>query len=106
MTASDECRIPRVPFSAVLGKYVARSFLQPPERESLRNHVEFRASNVVLMFIASEVVFLCALRHEANTIYSRHPEWFLALGVFGFLCATWQSIITRRIDWYVQNPPQ
>src|SRR5574341_1463693 len=89
-----------------LGKYVARSFLQPAEREPLRNHVEFRASNVVLMYIASEVVFLCALRHEPDTIYSRHPELFGSLGVIGFLCATWQSIITRRIDWYAQNPPE
>ena len=88
-----------------LGRYVARSFSQPPERDALRGHVALRASSVVLMYIAAEVLIVFRIRPEAGTLYDRHGREFLVIGGVAFLFAVWQSIVTRRIDWYVQNQP-
>jgi len=88
-----------------LGRYVARSFSQPQERDALRGHVALRASNVVLMYVAAEVLIVFSIRPEADTLYNRHGRAFFVIGVLGFVFAIWQSIVTRRIDWYVQNQP-
>ena len=81
-----------------LGAYVAKSLSAATIPERARQHVAFRASSVLLLYIIAEVGALFAIWHEPNTFFSRHPTAVAMASLLTFAVGVWQNIITRRID--------
>ena len=90
-------------FHEDLGKYVADSLCTPTIPSNARQHVSFRASSVLLLYIVAEIGLLARVSHEANTLFERHPRVTLWGSVLILLVAVWQDAITRRIDCHVIN---
>jgi hypothetical protein len=84
-----------------LGKYVAHSLCNSTVPPSVRQHVAFRASSVLLLYIVAEIGLLATFSHEPKTLFERHPQLTPFGSVLIFLVAFWQDAITRRIDYYV-----
>ncbi len=84
-----------------LGKYAADSLCTPTIPSHARQHVNFRASSVLLLYTVAEIGGLAWFSHESDTLFGRHPQLTLIGSVLIFLAAFWQDAITRRIDYYV-----
>jgi hypothetical protein len=78
-------------YADVLGKYVVKSLRTIPANDPVRHHLELRTAGMHLMYIASEVSI-------AFTFFNR------GVGILGFIITIWQNWITRRIDWYSNEP--
>jgi hypothetical protein len=101
--------VPRNPvapdFFDDLGEYTYRSLHTSPTSERARQHVEFRASSALLLLTLGEVLLLFGWRHACNSIFSGHGRCMVFGSSIPLAVGLWQMIITRRIDFYVVNPP-
>ncbi len=79
------------------------SFFSASAPEDVREHLRFRTSSVVLMYISSEVALLAVLLAEETSIVAGKPRWLLLTGVLIFVGAVWQNYLTRRIELRVAN---
>jgi hypothetical protein len=84
-----------------LGQYVARSVSTPGISKAAQQHVKFRASSVLLLYIVGETGFVFWRWHEQNTIFARHSGPIFWASVAIFCAGIWQDAITRNIDYCV-----
>jgi hypothetical protein len=89
-----------------LGKFVYDSLIQNTS-QSARQHVEFRASTVLLILTVGEVLLTFGLLHDSQSILTReglwgwrYGTWMVIAGPISLAIGGWQMVITRRIDFY------
>jgi len=84
-----------------LGKYVAKSqcILEIPPQA--RQHVAFRASSVLLLYIAAEIGLLFSLWNEAGSLFAQYKLGIIIGSIVLFIAGIWQQIITRYIDDHI-----
>jgi hypothetical protein len=84
-------------FHSDLAHYVRRSlFAKIPGLA--RQHIIFRSSSVLLLYVAAEVLLVCRWCHESDTIFARHPCATVGAAILIFAGGVWQHAITRHID--------
>jgi hypothetical protein len=88
-----------------LGQYTYKSLHTPDTCKRARQHVEFRASAVLLALTVGELLVAFQIYHATDSLFTRHPHLWIA-GAIAFMIGLWQMVITRRIDFYVVNPPK
>ncbi|MGB2590953.1 MAG: hypothetical protein WAJ96_09910 [Candidatus Acidiferrum sp.] len=88
-----------------LGKYVSKSLHIPETSDRARQHVEFRASTVLLLLTLGEASIVFGRFHGCDSIFSGHERWMYFGGFLSFAVGLGQMVITRRIDFYLVNPP-
>ncbi|SRR5216683_2204811 len=89
-----------------LGNYVSKSLHIPKTSKRAWEHVEFRASAVLLILTVGELLMVFGLWHADDSIFAGHTCKLTALGIVALLIGLWQMIITRRIDYFVVNHKQ
>lgn len=90
-----------------LGRFVTDSNLISDEMKALRHHVQFRASSVLLMYTVCELAIVFSLWNEGPGNFLHDNAWLIRIvGLLAFSVAIWQTLITRRIDWYTVYPPK
>lgn len=88
-----------------LGRYTYKSLHTSNDSKRARQHVQFRASAVLLALTVGELLVAFHFYHAGDSLFARHPHMWIA-GAVAFSVGIWQMVITRRIDYYVVNPPQ
>jgi hypothetical protein len=88
-----------------LGKYAHKSLHTSDASARARQHVAFRASTVLLALTVGEVLLVCEFCHARNSVFANHDLGMIIAGALAFAVGIWQDVITRRIDYYVVNPP-
>jgi hypothetical protein len=87
------------------GGYVADfHFADIPDHA--RQHITFRASSVLLLYIIAEVGVLFAVCHDSDSWFARYKYWVIAASVLIFVAAIWQATLTRTIDSYIVDRGQ
>jgi hypothetical protein len=71
--------------------------------EDIRQHVRFRTSSVVLMYITAEVSGIAAVLAEQNSMLASAKWLVLGAAFIIFLAAIWQNYLVRRIEGRVAN---
>lgn len=82
-----------------LAKYVVQSH-KIPQEDSIRQHVNLRASSMHLMYITVEVGFIFPLLAEQGSFFYIYGPQIWLLSTIGLVATLWQDVITRRIDSY------
>lgn len=77
---------------------VWKFFSAPNVPEDIRQHIRFRTSSVVLMYITAEVTVVAVLLAEQNSKLALQKWWLLFGAIALFAAAVWQNYITRRIE--------
>lgn len=88
-----------------LGKYTYKSLHTPDTAFRARQHVAFRASTVLLILTVGELAIVFSLWHGQDSVLVQHTGKLFLAGCVAIAVAVWQLVITRRIDYYVVNPP-
>lgn len=81
-----------------LAKHVVFSFRRDPA-QPLRAHVALRASQMHLMYIASEAALLFSCWHENGSFFSRYSSAIQTAAAIFLPLVLVQNLIIRRIDW-------
>lgn len=81
-----------------LARHVVLSFRLDPA-QPLRVHVALRASEMHLMYVASEAALLFSYWHESGSFFSRYSTAIRIAAVAFLPLILVQNIIIRRIDW-------
>jgi len=84
-----------------LSNYVAAALWNSKIPERAREHVRFRASAVLLLFMVAEVGLIFSFWHESNTFFSCYQPETQVTSIVVVLVGVWQYTITRRIDFHV-----
>ncbi len=84
-----------------LGKYVAEAVCAQNIPKEARQHIAFRASSVLLLYIVAEMSAIFYFWHESSSWFARHPRWTITCGVLAGIAAAGQNVITRHIDFHV-----
>lgn len=92
------CKAPDTDYSLEVAKYVDNFFGNLKSKEALAQHIRFRTSSVVLMYIVSEVFIVFSLTSDENSFVCGNSNITLTVGIIGFASSVWQNIITRRIE--------
>jgi hypothetical protein len=90
-----------IQYNEDVGKYAAESLCIETIPSRARQHVAFRASSVLLLYIVAEIAFVAWYSHEPATLFDRHPRLAVTVSAVIALVALWQDAITRRIDYHV-----
>lgn len=77
------------------------NFFSTDVPEDIREHLRFRASSVVLMYITSEVALLAVFLAEEDSIIAPRRCALVIAGVLILLAAIWQNYLVRRLERYV-----
>ncbi|MDA8223065.1 MAG: hypothetical protein M0Z35_15505 [Desulfitobacterium hafniense] len=86
-----------------IANHVWRFFSAPNVSEDIREHIRFRTSSVVLMYITAEVASVAALLAENESVLRSGRWWVLGAAIVIFAAAVWQNYLTRRIEGKVAN---
>lgn len=84
-----------------LSNHVAAVLWNSDIPERAREHVRFRTSAVLLLFMVAEVSLIFALWHESNTFFSGYQRETLVTSIVLVLVGVCQYRITRSIDFHV-----
>lgn len=82
-----------------LSVYVADSQCVAEIGRLARQHVKFRASSVLLLYIIGEIGFVFLIWHQPGTFFARHRCLVASVSAVVFAAGVWQDAITRRIDY-------
>lgn len=88
-----------------LGRYTYQSLHTPDASARARRHVAFRASTVLLVLTVGELAVLFGFWHESDSALGSYVWQVVVAGIIALVIGIWQMVITRRIDYYVVNPP-
>ena len=88
-----------------LGRYTYRSLHVADASAKAQEHVRFRASTLLLILTLGEVAILATFFHSSNSVFVGHGYRMFSIGATILAIGVWQMVITRRIDFYVVNPP-
>ena len=88
-----------------LGRYTYKSLHTSDDSKRARQHVEFRASTVLLALTIGELLLVFHSYHACNSIFAGHGSEMIFGGLLALAVGVWQRVITRRIDYCVVNPP-
>lgn len=88
-----------------LGRYTYKSLHTQDASSRARQHVAFRASTVLLALTVGELLVAFGHYHANNSPFLGHQCKMIAGGALALAVGIWQMVITRRIDYYVVNPP-
>jgi hypothetical protein len=89
--------------SAILGSPLNRH--TPDASARARQHVAFRASTVLLALTVGELLLTFEVFRASNSSFVGHEEEMMVGGALALAVGLWQMVITRRLDYYVVNPP-
>ncbi|HCC78672.1 MAG: hypothetical protein A2X25_10165 [Chloroflexi bacterium GWB2_49_20] len=90
-----------------LGRFIVESNMISNEMKSVRKHVGFRASSILLMYTFGELAVLFSIKNAgAGTFFFEHTCFTIFIGVIAIMIGIWQNIITRSIDWFSVYPPK
>jgi hypothetical protein len=81
-----------------LSEHVVLSFKKGPE-QPIREHVTLRASQMHLMYIASESLLIFSLSNESGSFFDQNSLAITIIALVLFIFTVLQNFITRRIDW-------
>ena len=84
-----------------VGKFVAQSLTRSTIPELARQHVAFRTSSVLLLYIIAEVGLLFSGWSETGTFFKNHATYVFFGSAVLFVIAVWQNFITRRVDYEI-----
>jgi hypothetical protein len=84
-----------------LGKYVADSQCISAIPEQARQHIVFRASSVLLLYIAAEIGVLFSLWNEPGSLFAQYRWPIIGGSAVVFVAGIWQQVITRYIDDHI-----
>jgi hypothetical protein len=91
---------PKSQYREDLGEYVADfHFADIPDHA--RQHITFRASSVLLLYIISEVGGLFFFWHGSNPLFEQYKWLVCVTSILIFAAAIWQATLTRAIDSHV-----
>ncbi len=85
-------------YPGAVADHVSEFFWNVEEKPDLARHIRFRASSVVLMYIASEVAIVLGSVNPGNCLVGCDRWLMVVLGVAGFLASVCQNFIVRRIE--------
>jgi hypothetical protein len=88
-----------------LGRYTYKSLHTPATSARARQHVAFRASAELLTLTVGELLLVFEYFHANNSLFVGHECQMFIGGVLALGVGFWQMAITRRIDYYIVNPP-
>jgi hypothetical protein len=88
-----------------LGRYTYKSLHTPDTSAHARQHVAFRASAELLALTVGELLLAFQYFHAKNSLFVGHECQMFVGGVLAVGVGFWQMAITRRIDYYIVNPP-
>lgn len=81
-----------------LSDFIDRSFQLARAEPQLQEHLHFRSSQIILMFIVSEITFVFAIWHEACSVIASHGPVLLLVSILIFILATVQYVISNIVD--------
>lgn len=81
-----------------LSDIIDRSFKFGDTAPKLRDHLRFRSSQVILMFIVSEILFVLAFWHESGSFFESHHRAILLTSIIMFVLAIVQYYISHTLD--------
>jgi hypothetical protein len=84
-----------------LGTYTRQSLHTPDSSKRARQHVAFRASAALLSLTFAEILLALIWVHSGNSPVKGHWRVLLCLSAVAFGTGIWQTVITRRIDYFV-----
>jgi hypothetical protein len=84
-----------------LGRYVADSQCSSEIPQRARQHVVFRASSVLLLYIVGEMGIVFSWWSESDSLLAQHKCWISGGSLIILIAAVWQQIIARHIDAHV-----
>lgn len=85
-------------YCAWLAEHVSAALHYGENDNKLRKVIEFRSAQVILLFIASEIAFVFALRPEEHTFWQQHAWPIRVLAVISAGFATFQQLISYKLD--------
>jgi hypothetical protein len=88
-----------------LGLYVYKSLHTPDGSARAWQHIAFRVSTVLLALTLGELLLVFAIFHASNSPFVAQESKMEIVGVAAIAVGIWQMVITRRIDYYIVNPP-
>ena len=84
-----------------VASYVLRSYMADDKAKRAQEALALRASHVLFMYVVSEVALVFAWSAQPESVLAANAPLVVWLAIAGLVGATWQEIITRRIDAHV-----
>jgi hypothetical protein len=84
-----------------LGKYVADSQCISAIPAQARQHIVFRASSVLLLYVAAEIGVVFSFCNEPCSLFAQYKCRIVVGSAVVFIAGIWQQIITRYIDDHI-----
>ena len=84
-----------------LAEFVVESFQTGDHPQRVREHIHFRVSTAFLLLTLSETALVFSCAHSNSSKLTGHILWLRVVFVAALGSYIWQSIITRRIDYFV-----
>jgi hypothetical protein len=82
-----------------LARHVVKAY-EHASRQALRQHVALRAASMHLLYITAEASIFFSVFADDSSFFGQHRQGMFWAGLVVFTVATWQNLITRRIDYY------
>lgn len=89
-----------------LAKFVHRSMHAPESSQRARDHLAFRVSALLLILTVGELLLVCSIFHASGSLLTGNESLMRGTAVVLFAIVFWQTVIIRRIDHYIVNPPK
>jgi len=84
-----------------LAKFVVKSFTPEVYPARIREHIRLRISTAFLLLTLSETALVFSCAHSGSSKLTGHTLWTFLVCVASFGAYIWQSVIARRIDYFV-----
>jgi hypothetical protein len=82
-----------------LSNFLDNSFSFAASKPKIHEHLHFRSSQIILMFIVGEVMVLFSIRPECHSFFADNKPWPCLVGVAMFIPSIWQYVISNTLDF-------
>lgn len=89
------------PYSNQIAEQVWQFFIDQTIPKDIRQHVRFRTSSLILIYITAEVAILASCITEQTSKITPIKCWLFFAGVGVFILAACQNYLIRQIEWRV-----
>ena len=94
-------KVPGKSYVEWLADFIERGFRSELKMGKLGEHLYFRSSQIILMFIVSEVFFIFALFCDGKNFVADNRWKILIISVLIFFFSVWQYYISNTVDWII-----
>lgn len=81
-----------------LSSFLDDRFAFARDNLKLSEHLHFRSSQIILMFILGEVTIFFAFQHESGSFFANNKAWLCLVGVVVFMASMVQYRISNELD--------